>query len=42
MRIAVINGQNHKGSTYHIGKLLTEQLAGENTVQEFFLQRKSR
>ena len=39
MKIAVINGQNHKGSTYHIGKLLTEQFAEEDTVQEFFLPR---
>lgn len=25
MRIVLIHGQNHKGSTYHIGKLLVEQ-----------------
>lgn len=36
MRITIIHGQNHKGSTYHIGKLLVEQFAGSD-VQEFFL-----
>lgn len=35
MKIAVINGQNHKGSTYNIGRLLTDRLSGE--VTEFFL-----
>lgn len=35
MKIAVINGQNHKGSTYNIGKLLTDRLSGE--ITEFFL-----
>ena len=38
MVIAVINGQNHKGSTYNIGKLLVDSL-GENEVHEFFLPR---
>lgn len=27
MKIAMINGQNHKGSTYHIGKMLADKLA---------------
>lgn len=31
----MINGQNHKGSTYHIGKMLADKLEGE--VTEFFL-----
>lgn len=35
MKITVINGQNHKGSTYHIGKMLSDKLGGE--VTEFFL-----
>lgn len=38
MRIVLIHGQNHKGSTYHIGKMLAEQFTG-NEVQEFFLPR---
>ena len=33
----MINGQNHKGSTYHIGKMLADKLGGE--VTEFFLPR---
>ena len=37
MKIAVINGQNHKGSTYHIGKQVADKLDGE--VTEFFLPR---
>lgn len=37
MKIAMIHGQNHKGSTYHIGRMLTDQLGGE--VTEFFLPR---
>ncbi|SFR93562.1 flavodoxin family protein [Anaeromicropila populeti] len=35
MKIVVIHGQSHKGSTYHIARLLTEKLGGE--VTEFFL-----
>lgn len=37
MKIALINGQNHKGSTYHIGRMLADKLGGE--VTEFFLPR---
>lgn len=37
MKITVINGQNHKGSTYHIGKLLVDSIGGEKEVKEFFL-----
>lgn len=37
MKICIVNGQNHKGSTYHIGKMLADKLGGE--VQEFFLPR---
>ncbi len=35
MKIAVIHGQSHKGSTYNIAKLLCDKLDGE--VSEFFL-----
>lgn len=35
MNIVMIHGQNHQGSTYHIGKLLADQLGG--MVVEFFL-----
>lgn len=39
MKIVMINGQNHKGSSYHIGRLLAEQLAGNAEITEFFLPR---
>ena len=35
MKITVVNGQSHKGSTYHIGKMLADKLGGE--VTEYFL-----
>lgn len=37
MKIAMIHGQNHKGSTYHIARMLADKLEGE--VTEFFLPR---
>lgn len=37
MKIAVIHGQNHKGSTYHIAHSLAEKLNGE--ITEIFLPR---
>lgn len=36
MKIALIHGQNHKGSSYHIGRLLAEQFP-DSEVCEFFL-----
>ncbi len=36
MKITCIHGQNHRGSTYHIGKLLAEQFVNSE-IQEFFL-----
>lgn len=39
MNIVVINGQNHKGSTYHIGKMLADLLADQDHITEFFLPR---
>lgn len=38
MKITLIHGQNHKGSSYHIGRLLAEKFAGSD-IQEFFLPR---
>ena len=35
MKVLVIHGQSHKGSTYHLAKMLAEKLNGEAT--EFFL-----
>jgi len=37
MKIVLIHGQNHKGSTYHIARQLTDKLGGN--VTEFFLPR---
>ncbi|WP_300711257.1 NAD(P)H-dependent oxidoreductase [uncultured Brachyspira sp.] len=37
MKITVIHGQNHKGSTYNAAKMLYDRLGGE--VTEFFLPR---
>lgn len=39
MKITIINGQNHKGSTYHIGRILAGNLANEDSLTEFFLPR---
>ncbi len=36
MKLVLIHGQNHKGSSYHIGRLLAEQFSG-NEIEEFFL-----
>lgn len=36
MKIVLIHGQNHKGSSYHIGKMLAEQFS-ESEINEFFL-----
>ena len=39
MKIVVINGQNHKGSTRKIGNMLIEKISIEKDVKEFFLPR---
>ena len=39
MKIVMINGQNHKGSTYTIGKLLADKFGEDTEVVEFFLPR---
>jgi multimeric flavodoxin WrbA len=35
MNIVMINGQNHTGSTYHIGRMIADKVGGE--ITEFFL-----
>lgn len=35
MKITIIHGQSHKGSTYHIARMLAEKVGGE--ITEFFL-----
>lgn len=37
MKIVLIHGQNHKGSTYNIGRLLAEKIGKD--IEEFFLPR---
>ena len=37
MKIAIIHGQNHKGSTYCIAHNLAEEIGGQ--ITEFFLPR---
>ena len=39
MKITMMHGQNHKGSTYHIGRILAETLETEDNITEFFLPR---
>lgn len=39
MKVVIIHGQNHMGSTYHLGRTFLEKLPGENEVKEFFLPR---
>lgn len=39
LNVVMIHGQNHKGSTYHIGRLLAEALTDEKHTREFFLPR---
>ena len=37
MKITLIHGQNHKGSTYHIARMTAEKIGG--VIEEFFLPR---
>lgn len=39
MKIVMLNGQNHKGSTYHIGRIIAEKIEGDNEITEFFFPR---
>lgn len=39
MKIVLIHGQNHKGSSYHIGRMVAEKIRGEKEITEFFLPR---
>ena len=39
MKVALINGQNHKGSTYHVGRMLAEELTDDKDISEVFLPR---
>jgi len=37
MKIVLIHGQNHKGSSYHIGKMIADKIEAEKEITEFFL-----
>lgn len=37
MKIVIIHGQSHKGSTYHIAQMLAEKIGGD--IEEYFLPR---
>ena len=37
MKIVMINGQNHKGSTYNIGRMLAKKIGSDQDIVEFFL-----
>ena len=39
MKLVLIHGQNHKGSSYQIGRSLAERLADKEEIREFFLPR---
>ena len=39
MKIVMLNGQNHKGSTYNIGKSIADKIEGDNEIKEFFFPR---
>lgn len=37
MKIVLIHGQNHKGSTYHISRILINSIHNDKDIAEFFL-----
>lgn len=37
MKIVLVHGQSHKGSSYHIGRMLADRIEGEKEIAEFFL-----
>lgn len=39
MKVVIINGQNHKGSTYKIGRILAEKITNAEDIKEIFLPR---
>ena len=39
MKIVLIHGQNHQGSSCHIGRMIAEKITGEKEITEFFLPR---
>ena len=39
MKVTIINGQNHKGWTYNIGRILARKIAINEEITEFFLSK---
>ena len=39
MEVVIIHGQNHKGSSYNIGRALADKISTEDKITEFFLPR---
>lgn len=39
MKIVMLNGQDHRGSTYHVGRAVIDRIEGEKEVTEFFFPR---
>ena len=39
MKIVMIHGHNHKGSTYKIGRMISNKISREDDIVEFFLPR---
>ena len=39
MKIVMIHGQNHKGSSYNIGRMIANKISGEEEIDEIFLPR---
>lgn len=39
MKVVLIHGQNHKGSSYHIGRMIADKMQGTKELTEFFLPR---
>lgn len=37
MKVLIVNGQNHKGSTYRIGRQLAEKVTSPENISEIFL-----
>lgn len=37
MKIVLIHGQNHKGSSYHIGRMIADKITCDKEIIEFFL-----
>lgn len=39
MKIVLIHGQNHKGSSYHIGRMIVNKITTQKEISDFFLPR---